>query len=422
MWVAFKYTGRHRPGAGPTGVPVLKTCRIRQSRDGVGPALPRGDCKLLQPERQGMAILPTRARRLAMAAALAVVAGACSSDPSGPTTFSASGTSSDVAAMQAAMNSSVMSSFGVAIAGLDSVSGPGFTAPLAALAVGTNSGAFPGAAAYTRKLMTLVPGSTPAGLTRAGGIPDSLKGTTWVYDSATAGYVVSDQSGAPSTGVRFILYAVDPVSHGPAFPLNAIGYADLTDESSGSTQSARLVVVSGSTPYLDYRVSGTALSNGGTVVVAGFITDGTTRLDFNLTNHLTYSSNSVGLTMVYQATVPSRGVSLGFTFTFSIGSNSVAATVNLNLTGPNGNVTLEGADNGDGTGSTGQYTVRVNGNVFATINTTADQNGSSTTITGQSGGALTTDEQQALTAVFDMVTSATDVFTQLLDPVSAWFS
>ena len=47
----------------------------------------------------------------------------------------------------------------------------------------------------------------------------------------------TDRTGAPANGVRFLLYAVDPVTFQPVEPLVEAGYVDITDLSGGNTQS-----------------------------------------------------------------------------------------------------------------------------------------------------------------------------------------
>ncbi len=62
----------------------------------------------------------------------------------------------------------------------------------------------------------------------------------------------TDRTGAPANGVRFLIYAVNPITFVPVEPLQEVGYVQLTDLSGSSTQAARVIVVSGETTYLDY--------------------------------------------------------------------------------------------------------------------------------------------------------------------------
>ena len=70
---------------------------------------------------------------------------------------------------------------------------------------------------------------------------------------------------------------------------------------------------------------------------------------------------------------------------------------------------------GSATDATGSFTVRVNGDLFATITTDGD---GTSTITGAEGNALTEEEMQALRAVFDMFANGFDFFEDLTDPIS----
>jgi hypothetical protein len=103
-------------------------------------------------------------------------------------------------------------------------------------------------------------------------------GTTFVWDPSTNAYIASSDSGAPANGERFMLYAISQHTGLPSVPLTSIGYVDLTNASAGATG----VTVVG-TPaagaratYASYSVAADGAS------LAGFVTDGTTRLDINV--------------------------------------------------------------------------------------------------------------------------------------------
>src|SRR5216117_3666480 len=116
--------------------------------------------------------------------------------------------------------------------------------------------------------------------------PAVVLGTTYTWNATTFQYEANDPAvvpGAPSNGVRFILYALDLA--GQPIATQPIGYADLMDESSGNTQTLHVLVVGTTTDppvtYLDYAVSVTVGASTANVAVVGFITDGIERLDFN---------------------------------------------------------------------------------------------------------------------------------------------
>ncbi|MEP7381736.1 MAG: hypothetical protein ABI910_08625 [Gemmatimonadota bacterium] len=109
-------------------------------------------------------------------------------------------------------------------------------------------------------------------------------GRTFVYDAARDDYVVDPtRTGAPSNGVRFILYAVDGSGH--PIPAREIGSADLLDEgsSAGATIVLRLVVTKQGSTRIDYRTSVLPGNGTGRIEVSGFATDDDgTRLDFDI--------------------------------------------------------------------------------------------------------------------------------------------
>jgi hypothetical protein len=89
-------------------------------------------------------------------------------------------------------------------------------------------------------------------------IPDTLYGSIYTWDSASAGYTRSQTSGGPANGVRFTLYAIDPLTGTVSFPLTPVGRLDLLDESSGPTSVQLHVLVQGTggTPtYIDYTTT-----------------------------------------------------------------------------------------------------------------------------------------------------------------------
>jgi hypothetical protein len=127
-------------------------------------------------------------------------------------------------------------------------------------------------------------------------------GRTYVYDASLRRYVLApERTGASASGVRFILYAVNPVTHEPIVATE-IGHADLIDEGRARATGIglRLIVVSEGTTYLDYRVGIEGSPNSGALAVTGFLTDGTTRLDFDI--DVTGTAGPGGATSSVQST------------------------------------------------------------------------------------------------------------------------
>ena len=355
--------------------------------------------------------------------ALALAVLGCGGDSSGPSTFDPAGTSADLAALQAPLNSSVIASFGFALNGVADASGGGVKrlSPLGLLAAGGEPAALPARAlAVAREAIAALAPSRPAELALSAAIPDSLLGTTLVYDESQGRYLVSNRAGAPGTGVRFVLYTVEPATSSPALPLNEIGYLDVTDQSAGATDALRLALVSDNVTYLDYTVSVTPSAGGGTVGLTGFITDGTTRVNFDSNNEVTIGASASTVAEDFQFEVPSRSLTVGSTFSVTANQdNSGSVALDINVEGSNGAIALQGSTDVTAQGvASGQYTVRVNGSQYATITTTTN----TTTVTGQNGQPLTADEQQALTDVLNTAADATDAFGVLLEPVNTSFS
>jgi hypothetical protein len=134
----------------------------------------------------------------------------------------------------------------------------------------------------------------PAGLASASAgpqgpvIPDSLEGTTFVWDFEVMGYVPSDEPGAPSNGIRFIYYAIDPSGFEPAQPLNPLGYLDLVDASTTSNARLELDLVQddGDVKLADYFVQAGVTNNlettTATMTSQGFVRGEDERADFDM--------------------------------------------------------------------------------------------------------------------------------------------
>jgi hypothetical protein len=239
-------------------------------------------------------------------------------------------------------------------------------------------------------------------------IPSTLLGTTFVWDETSDVYVASDLTGAPASGVRFLLYAVDPVTFRPVEPVVEVGYVDVIDQSTSSLLDVRMKVVEGSVVYLDYRVSVTAGTSSGIVTISGFASNGTTRANFTLKNTIIQNASGAVVSLDYNLTVPSRDLSLDWTANIS----DTEVALDLVINGPNGDVRIVGTF-GASTG-TGSFTVKVNGDTFATVTL----EGSTTVITGASGQPLTPEEEESLRTILDYYDQSIVAFTELLLPVT----
>lgn len=346
------------------------------------------------------------ARRSVASAALALAVAGCTKD-TGPSEFSAQGTSADVAAAENAFGSRQASSFAAVGIQISTVlNGSPVVANSAALALHKPSAA---SARLVRQLAPLVPSAIrPAGIRASmAGIPAEAMGTTFVWDAETDAYVASDVGGAPATGVRFQLYAVDPVQLVPVEPVVQVGYVDIVDQSTAATTDLRVKVVEGSVVYLDYDVTGTATATGGLVTISGFATNGTAYANFDLKN--TLSANSI--VFDYDLAVPSRGVTLNWSATFAnVSATEVAVTLDLAISGRNGDVRILGTYGAAG----GSFTVSVNGDPFAIVTL----EGSDPVITSASGTPLTVQEEATLQTILGYYETSLNAFADLVTPLS----
>lgn len=238
-------------------------------------------------------------------------------------------------------------------------------------------------------------------------------GKTYVYNATLRRYVVApERTGAPAGGVRFVLYAVNPVTHEPIVATE-VGHADLLDEGRlrPTGIGLRLIVVSEGTTYLDYRVAIDGSATSGTVAVTGFLTDGTTRLDFDIDVSGTAGPGGATMNVAFEFGVPARSFSV-------VGSvdgvhSSASELGHVNLVVRSGATKIEIAVTGD------EYTVNasvlVNDGIFATI--TGDHH--NPVVRGAGGRELTQEEVQALHGILRLVGGVFELFGNLLKPLAA---
>jgi predicted small lipoprotein YifL len=356
-----------------------------------------------------MRVLQVAKRSVTLFAAVSVALTGCGdSGPDVP--FNPAGTSADIQAVNAAFGSSSFASFsslsplfGAALGGAPLVS-----SSAAAMDIRASGAAGMRAAAVrsARRLAGLLPAAGNKSFSASSaGIPVEIAGKTFEYSGGA--YVAGTRTGAPANGVRFLLYAVDPVTFMPVEPLVETGRVDITDLSGTSTQSARVEVVSGTTTFLDYTV--TANSVTGRVTVVGFVTDGTNRANLNLRATVTSAGD---LTLVYSLDVPQRDVSIDLTLTATgLTPESGTITINLSMSGPNGTVSMAGQFTVNGA----SLTVRTSGRVFATITVTGQ---GAPVITGADGLPITEEDIAALQGIFELTSEAFISFDQMLVPVT----
>ena len=348
-------------------------------------------------------------RPLAALALIGLVAG-CGRDSTGPeeAPFDPAGTISDIGTIEATFQSDAMADFAGAAEAMGSALGgtPAAMALRAAPSGALVSGDRSGARRYAgnlAKAWAAGPRMRPAPSSSA--ILEEHLGVTFTRDPETLEYEPSDRPGAPSNGVRFIVYAVNPISGQPTSPLEEVGHADVEVTETTNSATIRIELVSDGVTYLDYAVGATGGETSATITVQGFVSNGKDRVNFDLDVH--FGEAALGLD--YSFHVPTRG---NFRMDIEEEMKSDTLTSALELRGPHGSVTIEGTHSNSAGGS---YEVEVNGDLVATI--TVPQ-GSEPVIAGADGEELTEQQLEALRTVFLMFLGGFDFFEDLLDPLS----
>ncbi|HEY7636144.1 MAG TPA: hypothetical protein VH763_11395 [Gemmatimonadales bacterium] len=354
-----------------------------------------------------MHVLHYARRSLYLLSLATVTLAGCGKD-NGPSEFNPQGASDDMAAAQSAFGSSVAASF--AAAGTDisvALGGSAAVASSAQLALSRPART----ERYTRAVTSLFR-SSPGIQAMVVAIPTSVAGKTFIYDTASDTYIASDLTGAPSNGVRFMLYAVNPLTLRPAEPLNEVGYVDIVDESGSTTSAFHVTVVSDGLTYLDYNASASGTASGGVVTVSGFASDGSTRANFTVQNTITQNANELDIALDYDLRVPSRDFVVGYQASFAAASGAaVQATVDFSIAGRNGNLSLTGSYSDDG----GSFTVKVNGETYATVTITVD---GQTVLTSATGQPLTESEEATVRSAVEYYDGSLDLSSSLLVPLS----
>ncbi len=338
-------------------------------------------------------------RQLIAGVTLVVMAAACS-DSTGPENFSATKTEQVAAAVVGALgNNTALQTLDILGASL-SLSGPALAAaPFAAAEMG-------GDVNTTARLQTLGQAVLNFGAASPLAIfPANLLGKTYVYNPQTSQFEIDDaRTGAPAAGVRFILYAVDPIARQIVTPLNEVGYLDLIDVSTPSADAVQIVAVIGTITYIDYTASATTNTNSASLNATGFVSDGTDQIDFNLTLTVSQTAITADYTLSSGAASVRLQVNLtqaGLTFVLTVtdGNETVAMTVNLDET------TVDGS-------------IRYNGDVVVVITGDPDN----PQFTRPDGTPLTQEEALALRALGDFFDEIFDAFDNLLIPAFVVFA
>lgn len=239
-------------------------------------------------------------------------------------------------------------------------------------------------------------------------IPTESLGTTFEYEADSSQYLVSVRTGAPTDGVRFILY-------GDKTALNEVGYVDLSGQSildaSGSPIDVTLKVFiatdSATLPVLDYHATGTTSGTGGTLSFTGFLSDGDSQLDFDFgISSSTITGYSAGLALT--------AGDLSVTFDLATETTN-RQTLEASIGAGSGVIRflVEADENGEIQDGSGVFLDDGSGEVF--VATFAGEIGQRIQLTNTEGDPLTQQELVALANIFTGVEYARVLMEGLFD-------
>lgn len=236
--------------------------------------------------------------------------------------------------------------------------------------------------------------------------PADVLGKTFTYNTTTQQYQLSSEPGAPSTGVRFRLYAVNTGTGQVTVPLQDIGYLELTDTSSPSRVALGIKAVINNTTLLEYEASATVTTLSVGFSAQGYVSDGTTQVDFDLSQNFSQTS---GITINYIVKVPEKNVDVQLEA--GLGLDLVGSiTLTISHDGNDTVVDVTGALDGAITG-----TIEHNGDVVVNIAGTTD----TPVFTDATGTPLTAQQLDALEHLVDFIEDIFDAFDNLLLPAFA---
>lgn len=247
-----------------------------------------------------------------------------------------------------------------------------------------------------------------AGTSPMAALPATTLGKTFEWDVVDDRYEMTARSGAPSDGVRFILYTIDPMTAEPAEPLVEVGHVTITQGGTESSPSATLIVRNtGGTTVFSYTAVRSGTASVPAFNISGNAGTGPNAATFSLSVGVNLISQNI--TAEWRTSISAR--SLTTRTTLGINPNTGAVTLRGIMQRGLRRVELSGTFN-----STfgGQLTVEVGNKLFARI--VMDGEGG-VSITNPEGQPLTPEEEATLELIFDWFESSLTWYSALLDPV-----
>lgn len=321
--------------------------------------------------------------RAGIVAGLIVFAAACNSDATGPSTpFNVEQSNQDFAAVQDAFdaNLDVAADMSLVLPVLDAI------APSTRRFERVQIPSEPDVLSMARNArFNLEGGSSAQPL-----LPSDVLGKTFEWSDGEGAYVATERAGAPANGLRIIVYDRTQT------PFVEVGHVDVTDESDAGADRLRVHMVKDGITRLDYTVEATVSTSSVSVNVAGYITDGVDRVDFDVTESASETASGATIVVDYSLSLAGQPLSVSLQSVINFGEE---VSVDLTATFVNGANTLVLNMSQDGSGVV-DGTVRWNGDVVMTI--TGDGE-SEPVFLGPGGEELTLAEAEAIAEMFELV-------------------
>ncbi len=247
-----------------------------------------------------------------------------------------------------------------------------------------------------------------------GVISPENRGRTFVYDELEQTYLVdTTRTGAPETGVRFIIYG-ESTTVGRPDVNDERGYADLIDlgDNSTSDMNLRLEGTYDGAQFMEYEIDVNSDSTGASMLeVDGFLADAANRLDFSVDVQSMQDETGASTDMTYRLRVDARNFEVNASLSIDVDAQeNTSATVDMSVQHGTDVIRLVAA--GNDTAVTGTFSI--GGTPFALISGSPED----PTITKADGTELTASEINALSGMFDLVGELFDFFDELLTPVN----
>jgi hypothetical protein len=225
-------------------------------------------------------------------------------------------------------------------------------------------------------------------------IADSLLGKTIAWSCVTQRSAVSDDSGAPATGVRLLLYQLAP-DGSIACPATVIGQLDLFDASASGTAAVHGTVRSSSGQALvDYTIRHVVGDPPLVASADGFVSDGQRRLDFEVSRQPASGINTIVSTVQLDDSAADLHEVLHYSAV--MGVDTYSDELDLTASHAASSVELAGTTGWANTFRSWHETITVNQVPLANVSGSSVPEGDQPTITPVSGPLAFTSDQLAI--------------------------